>query len=129
MTIKPRIVTKAEDIAAAAKEAREGKDWTHGDADDYAGLAHGHTSKLEGFDRKWGKSGVYFGFPIYCLLEAVGLRVVVMPIEEAEALCAAAGENTTRDVTLLKRGGNMPVKAERATCSMIRRPQLTRPNL
>ena len=129
MTIKPRIVTKAQDIIGAATEARQAKGWTHGDADDYAGLAHGHTSKLEGFDRIWGKAGVYFGFPIYCLLQAVGLRVVVMPIEMAEALCATAGENTTRDVTLLRRGGNTPVKAERATCSMIRRPQLTRPNL
>lgn len=129
MTIKPRIITCTDDLTAAHTDARRAKGWSHGDADHFTGLCHGFTSKLEGFDRRWGKRGFFLGYPMYCLLQALGLRLVVMPIEQAEALVRAEGDNTTRDVTLLKREGRTPVKMDRATCTMISRPALTRPNL
>lgn len=127
--LKPRVVTRTEDVVHAMKEAREAKGWTHNDADDYAGLCHGFASKLEAPDRKWGRGGFFMGFPIFCLLEAVGLRVVVMPIDDAEELVKAGREDTTRNISLLKRDGRIPVKMERSICAITRSPKLSSRNL
>ena len=69
------------------------------------------------------------GFPIFCLLEAVGLRVVVMPIDDAEELVKAGREDTTRNISLLKRDGRIPVKMERSICAITRSPKLSSRNL
>ena len=80
---QPRVVSTTAGLIAAMRERRKTLGLRHLDVDDLAGLADGHTSKIEGYDRKWGRRVFKMTTACDYLLQALGLAIVVMPREEA----------------------------------------------
>lgn len=114
----PVIVTKTDDFAQAVKEQRERLGLTHADVDHMVGWQDAYCSKVEGFDRKWGKKPFNMTYNAAELLQALGLALVVMPVSEAAEIASAGSERRIKQVA---RGGHKPKKEARVTCTMKRR--------
>lgn len=90
--MKPRILTDANGFADAVRERRTEMGMTHAETDHRTGLTEAHTSKIECFDRPWGKRVFNMTPTADLILQALGLAVVVMDREEALALTEASQE-------------------------------------
>lgn len=88
--MKPRYVTCTEDLIEALKDRRIELGITHLDMDANVGLTQGHTSKVEVPDAEWGKRPFQMLITVGWMMQALGLSLVVMRSDEADALIGPA---------------------------------------
>lgn len=105
--MKPVLVTETAHAVEAARTQRIALGLNHLELDDLAGLADGHTSKIECFDRTWGKKAFFMSFTFDYMLQALGLAMVVMPRDQALEFVNGSSE---RRITMRETaGGAQPV--------------------
>lgn len=117
-----RIINSTEDFIQFIKEHREGLGLTHADVDHMVGWQDAYASKVEGGDRVWGKRPFSMTVNARDLLQALGLRVVIMPADDADRIADA---NTERRISQIARGGQTPRKGKVLTCT-IKRNKISR---
>lgn len=81
-----RIISTTASFYQAIRDRRQGLGLSHLEVDDLAGLAEGHTSKIEAFGRHYNKRVLSITDTLAPLLDALGLALVVMPASDAHAL-------------------------------------------
>lgn len=113
----PRIINLTADFIQAIKEHREALGLTHADVDHLVGWQDAYASKVEGGDRVWGKRPFSMTPNARDLLQGLGLRLVLMPADEAEKIASA---NVERRISQIGRGGRVPRKRTIVTCTMRR---------
>ena len=116
--MKPRMVECNDDFAQAVKERREAMGLKHADVDHIVGWQDAYASKVEGFDRPWGKRPFNMTVNATDLMQALGLRMVILPADDAVELVDGG---TTRKIKQIGRQGSVPRKETRVTCTIRRR--------
>lgn len=81
--MKPRLIPNTAAFYEALRDRREALGLHHLELDDMTGLADGHLSKIEGFDREWGKRPFNITPTAEWLMETLDLALVVMPRKDA----------------------------------------------
>ena len=82
----PVRITQELDLIAAVKARREALGWSHLETDAKVGLTEGHTGKIEGWDKPWGKRAFTLTPSMQWMLDALGLALVLVPKAMAEEL-------------------------------------------
>lgn len=108
-----KLITSTADFAQAIREERERQGLTHADIDHRVGWQDGYCSKVEAFDRRWGKSPFNMTINANDVLQSLGLGLVLLPIEQAASLSDAG---TERRIKQIPRGVEQAYKGTRITC-------------
>lgn len=116
--MKPRLITCFQDYLEAVKDRREEMGLSHADVDHKVGWQEAYCSKVEGGDRDWGKRPFNMTSNASDHLQVLGLRVVLMPADEALKMCDGT---TERRIVQIGRHGKVPKKNVSLTCTMRRR--------
>lgn len=111
--MKPARITCTADFAEALKAMREELGMTHPDVDHAVGWQDGYCSKVEGFDRKWGKRPFNMTYNADEVLQALGLALVIVPIDKAREL---SNDGTVRDIKQIARQGKIARKETIVSC-------------
>lgn len=91
MAVRPVMIVDEVQLVGILRGRREALGVSQGELDDRVGWADGYSAKLEAPDRKYGRR-VAWGISAFLnwWLEALGLTLVLMDKEQAQALIAAA---------------------------------------
>lgn len=88
MAVRPEIICDDTQFVGLMRGRREGLGLTQGETDDRIGWPDGYLAKVEAPDRKYGRRVIWIGAFCNWWLEAMGLALVLMDREQAEALIA-----------------------------------------
>ena len=86
MSFKPITINQRSDLLRAVREERLRQGITGEAFDDMIGLTRAHSVKVENANKPWGKVAFTFTPTIAWILEALGLRLVLMSADEAGKL-------------------------------------------
>lgn len=88
MAVKPVVISDEAQLIGLLRGRREGMGLSQGEADDRIGWPDGYLAKVEAPDRKYGRRVFWMSSFCNWWLEAMGLTLVLMETEQAQALIA-----------------------------------------
>lgn len=116
--MKPRLITRTDDFAQALKDWRHEEGLKHADVDHIVGWQDAYCSKVEGFDRSWGKKPFNMTQNAVDLLQAMDMGLVLMPYPQAIEL---VDSGTVRLINQIAREGKTTHKEARVSCQVLYR--------